>query len=992
MFMTGGVAAAAEHTVVLNELMLTTPEDQPIPVILFLDQRLTMDDVYPVAKSLPMDARRKYVVETLKARFQDVGSRVMARLESARKSGQVTLLRPLWILNGVRVTATADILRELDTSFPEVVYMTADTRFENTLDAVGWGVADMQMIRVWTQYQAWGLGVIVGHKDSGEDISHPGFAGHHWINPGEDLNHNGTIDAGEINGVDDDHNGYIDDFRGWNFDDDNSNVNDRDGHGTKTGSVISANFTPCDTISVAPGAKLMVLSAYELQGSVWEASQYAVEMGAQVISASLSFKHSECTADGTRECPNYVAHRIVSEMELAAGLLHANSTGNYGHVNPVPFSAAAPSNCPPPAMTPQQPQHGGVSSIVAVAAYNQGGSHEYYSGHGPCAWSRQDICVHARMAFCGPEGSGNEYPAEYEDYPFHNREMPGLIRPDVAGPQGVPSLGMGGGCSSITGTSGATPHVGGACAVIFSRFPGITPEAAYLLLVNGAQDAGAAGLDTLWGYGKIRPFAACSLGVAGMGRVTGLIRHGDTTLSGVRVFTDSSHSIYTAGDGRYTLYLQPGTHWIHCRKYGFGEGVINIAVSAGQELIHDFQLTAVSLADFQGYVTGNGQPLAGIRVWIPEYDLETVSGLDGSFSMPLYHGRYEVHAGDLPWDEYIHNFLHAEAPTVHEFALTLSPRAWPTGPDGYGYRIFDNYDTPWPIYDWIGINPNAGGLPGTELNTGGDGSVQRTLPFTFRFYGADYTTIRIHANGFIMMGSGNSDEWSPYPIPSTSGPNGFLAPFYDDWEPQHFDGGVFYYNDTQNHSVIVEWYAVNCWDTTCSATFQAILYDPLYVPSLTGDGVIKYQYHTINGRLEGLVGLENPSGTDGLQYLFLLQYDPHAVPIEAGRALMITTDPDLEAGSSQPSAFPNEFVLEPNYPNPFNPATMFTWHVPRGARVKLSLFDILGREAGTVFEGWCNAGKYERIYNASGLASGIYFARLETAGHSVAVRKVALVR
>ena len=231
--------------------------------------------------------------------------------------------------------------------YPEILYMEYDPRRSNTLDD-GWGVVEIGALRVQDSLGVTGEGVLVGHKDSGINYLRTGFEGRIWINPGEDINGDGVIDGTDINGVDDDQNGYIDDFRGWNFDDDTNDVIDAHSHGTRTASVICSNEAGCGRISVAPGAKLMILRGYEFQGSVWESSQYAIEHGVQVISASLSFKQSDCSDNGTLSCPNRVAHRWVSEMELAAGIIHANSTGNEGSVEPDSHVCIRPVRLPAP--------------------------------------------------------------------------------------------------------------------------------------------------------------------------------------------------------------------------------------------------------------------------------------------------------------------------------------------------------------------------------------------------------------------------------------------------------------------------------------------------------------------------------------------------------------------------------------------------------------------------------------------------------------------
>jgi len=86
---------------------------------------------------------------------------------------------------------------------------------------------------------------------------------------------------------------------------------------------------------------------------------------------------------------------------------------------------------------------------------------------------------------------------------------------------------------------------------------------------------------------------------------------------------------------------------------------------------------------------------------------------------------------------------------------------------------------------------------------------------------------------------------------------------------------------------------------------------------------------------------------------------------------------------------PKEFMLYQNYPNPFNPTTtirfsltpsLSQWErVSEGrVRVTLKFFDMLGREVATLVDGELHAGEHSVVFNAKGLASGIYFYRLTT--------------
>ena len=88
---------------------------------------------------------------------------------------------------------------------------------------------------------------------------------------------------------------------------------------------------------------------------------------------------------------------------------------------------------------------------------------------------------------------------------------------------------------------------------------------------------------------------------------------------------------------------------------------------------------------------------------------------------------------------------------------------------------------------------------------------------------------------------------------------------------------------------------------------------------------------------------------------------------------------------------PLQFGLAQNFPNPFNPTTIIRFELPASANVRLSLFDLLGREAAVIVNERKNAGVYEVIFDGSNLATGVYFCRLQTAA-STTTRRLVLVR
>jgi hypothetical protein len=91
------------------------------------------------------------------------------------------------------------------------------------------------------------------------------------------------------------------------------------------------------------------------------------------------------------------------------------------------------------------------------------------------------------------------------------------------------------------------------------------------------------------------------------------------------------------------------------------------------------------------------------------------------------------------------------------------------------------------------------------------------------------------------------------------------------------------------------------------------------------------------------------------------------------------------------TALPPAIELRQNYPNPFNPRTTIEYRLSRSSVVRLSVFDILGREVAVLVNGSIEAGSHQALFDASGCASGVYFYRLQT-GSYVQTRKLLLLK
>jgi hypothetical protein len=88
---------------------------------------------------------------------------------------------------------------------------------------------------------------------------------------------------------------------------------------------------------------------------------------------------------------------------------------------------------------------------------------------------------------------------------------------------------------------------------------------------------------------------------------------------------------------------------------------------------------------------------------------------------------------------------------------------------------------------------------------------------------------------------------------------------------------------------------------------------------------------------------------------------------------------------------PALFSLSQNYPNPFNPSTVISYQLSAISHVRLSVYDVVGREVATLVNEYKPAGIYAVNFDASKLSSGIYFYKLQT-GNFTSTKKMVLMK
>ncbi len=113
--------------------------------------------------------------------------------------------------------------------------------------------------------------------------------------------------------------------------------------------------------------------------------------------------------------------------------------------------------------------------------------------------------------------------------------------------------------------------------------------------------------------------------------------------------------------------------------------------------------------------------------------------------------------------------------------------------------------------------------------------------------------------------------------------------------------------------------------------------------------------------------------------------------VSAGSAPAAQVAPAAQGVQVDEAKVPVVFALHQNYPNPFNPTTTFTYELAQETRVSLKVYNIIGEEVATLVNEVQGAGSRSVMFNASNLASGVYYYRLQT-DNFTATKKMMLTK
>jgi hypothetical protein len=307
--------------------------------------------------------------------------------------------------------------------------------------STGTADADIDAKEAWTVTRG-NAGVVVGILDTGLDLTHPDLAGNVWVNPGEDC-------AGcRTDGLDNDANGYVDDWRGWDFVNNDNNPTDDNGHGSHVAGIIGAVGD----------------NGVGVTGVNWDVELMPLKF--------LDSAGSGTTADAV-------------EALLYATANGADLTNNSWAA--APFSQA---------MLDAIGQADAAGSLFVAAAGNDGLDRDTYTDY-PAAYDAPNIVVTAAT-------DGNDAKAWFSGY--------GARTVDLGAPGvNVYSTWRLGSYRYASGTSMATPHVAGAAALVKATFPAASDLGVKAVLLRTSDaNASLAGRTTTGGRLNANAAVMCS--------------------------------------------------------------------------------------------------------------------------------------------------------------------------------------------------------------------------------------------------------------------------------------------------------------------------------------------------------------------------------------------------------------------------------------------------------------------------------------------------
>jgi subtilisin family serine protease len=668
---------------------------------------------------------------------------------------------PYWIVNVIKVTGTAALLKEI-AARPEVakivperthaIPVPAKGTAEAQVNSVEWNINQIRANQVWSDFGVTGQNIVVASIDTGVQYTHPALVAKYRGNNGDGtFNHNyNWFDPSNVCG--------------------NPSVApcDNADHGTHTMGTMVGDDGAGNQVGVAPGAKWISAKGCESNSC----SDSALLASGQWVVAPTDLNGQNPRPD---LAPNIVNnswgggsddtwYQTTVNTWIAAGIFPAFSNGNSG------ASGCNTANSP-----------GDYPETYSAGAYDINGTIASFSSRGP--------------------GFGT------------------AIKPNVAAPGVNVRSSIPGGYASFSGTSMASPHVAGTVALMWSAAPALIGDIATTrqLLDASAVDTndtscgGTATNNNVYGEGKLDAYAAVASTPRGpTGGLNGTVTSGGSPLAGATVTIDGPfHSVRTTGaDGTFSLTRAAvGDYTVTVSKFGYVTSSATATVAEGATATVTVDVPAATSFAVGGTVRDTaGAAVAGATVSVPGTPIPAVTtDASGGYSFSTVPaGGYDVVADFGRWLQPQTKHVVVNGAQTLDFALAAKT-------DAYGYVA-------------ARATPSFVDTPTVLSLTGDDNTTNVALPFPVTFYGKTYASATVSTNGFLSFASANATPDNTG-IPDAATPNAAIYAFWDDLLADSQSSIRSAVTGTApNRKFVVEWRNIGFYqDTDHRVTFQIVI-------------------------------------------------------------------------------------------------------------------------------------------------------------------------
>jgi hypothetical protein len=810
----------------LDEMMANSSDK--IGVIVALADRVdnALLDQQLRSRHVTLAERHYEVVTALRDKATETQLDILSHLSRLETENKVVHVRNFWIANMVTFKGTPEAIREI-AALPSVDKVYFDFPVETIAPIIDPnyhppviashpdGLNVIHAPEVWAMGYT-GAGRLVSTIDTGVDGTHPALSARWRGNNGHP--------AGEC----------------W-FDpvDHYATPTDHGQHGTHTmGTVCGRSTTTPDTVGVAINAQWIAAGAVDYGGTTAD------------IIASFQFiadpDGDPNTIDDVPDCcgnswgysPFFHGVPHCDQTFWAAidgcedaGVVVIFSAGNEGSYGA--NSLRTPAD--------RATTYFNAFSVGAIDGHTPGYPICDFSSLGPCSCGPGDLAI-----------------------------KPECVAPGYNVYSSIPGGGYAGDWS---GTSMASPHITGSVAILRQVNPNLDVNTIKDILLQSCVDLGPAGEDNTYGHGYLDLRTAVQLAMTGFGFVEGYVRNANNNnpLPATVSVVGGPQSATANALGHYILALPADTSYTLEASYnGYYSSDDTASVAVNDTTTVDFLLAPIPPPeiDYNPASFIESAPVGGVVR--DTLDIYNLAGGPLNFTL------------DPVPDNRLGAPLNPDAPialkaTPEPIAYTSADAAKPDdgnqpiyppsllghgGPDTFGYEWIDSDEFGGPSYNWVDISGS-----GTPVNFTLDDQFMGpiNMGMNFRYYGNTYSSIYICSNGFLSF-SGDTPAYGNRAIPTAAVPNNLIAMLWDDLSPQN-RGTVYYYHDTVNDRFVVSFSNVPFFSRGGDLYFEAILYP---------NGRILFEYATIDGGTRGLseltIGIENSTGTDGLQVTFDAPY------------------------------------------------------------------------------------------------------------------------